>query len=657
MKRKSGFSLSCLVLAIVMILSVFSGCGGGVSLTYNSSALAEGQVGVAYSATVATATGADEITYTLKDGSSLPAGLAFSDGAISGTPTEAVSAKAFTVVATSGSASAEAEFKITVKAADFTYEGGEVSIEVNTTANATVATAQGASGVTYTIKSGNLPQGLTFNNGAISGTATTVGSATIVVTASAAGVTSVDATWTVNVTNPRLVYESLEIDAGLVGVYYTSLVSTATGANNITYAIAEGATVPAGLTLESDGLLHGKPTARGRQNFTVTASATGFTSATAEISFLVRPYEAESLSGTITFTGGKLDDGMSGSLYSKLTGGIKVAMANNDNAVTYELEEGSTLPAGLTLYENGTLYGTPTAIGDYTFTVKASAEGCTAKTAQFTLKITEPRVPFERFMTLETATVGTPYTADLTPESATMQITFTAQTALPAGLTLDTNGTLHGTPTQSARSFTFTIKGTAAGYSDSTCEIVLAIKDAEVALIEGLMEAEYVDLTGKIGAGYSGAANQEQMVQPGAPQGASNNYYVGYTHCMLMLEFKFTCSEAVSGVKIDIGLASELGDVTFTNNEFDIVLNGTSINYGKFNIKGGASAGSWGNFQNFTATRTASLVAGENTLVLMVKENTFLKGQSTGGPGIDYIKITTGATLKWVPCLYNVRGR
>ena len=81
------------------------------------------------------------------------------------------------------------------------------------------------------------------------------------------------------------------------------------------------------------------------------------------------------------------------------------------------------------------------------------------------------------------------------------------------------------------------------------------------------------------------------------------------------------------------------------------------MDYGKFTIPGGESEGSWGNFSNFTASRRAELVEGENSIILVVKPNTFLKGQSTGGPGIDYVQILniSDAVLKWTPCLYNVK--
>lgn len=664
-KRKKALSLLSLILSFVFIISVFAaGCGKDdvddkeeVKLTYTGSTLADGQVGVAYSASVATAEGADSITYALKNGATLPEGLTFGDGAISGTPSKAADAHKFTVVATAGDKSAEAEFTLTVKAANFAYADGEISVEVNKPAEASVATATGATEVTYAIKTGTLPAGLTLGaNGAISGTPTATGTASVVITATAAGIGSADATWEIRVTNPKLVYGEVSVDAGLLGVYYTALVSTATGANNIKYAVAEGSAIPAGLTLEESGLLHGKPTERGRKVFSVTASAEGFEPTTAEVSLLIRPNETDPGSGTISFKGGKLDDGMENAKYVKLTGGVRVAVADNQNPVAYEIADGA-LPSGITMYENGALYGVPAERGNYTFTVKASAEGCEDKTAQFTLKITEPRVPLPAFVTLETAVVGTEYSVNLAPADAAMEITFSAKTALPAGFTLDSDGTLHGTPTASARAFSFTIEGSSSGYSSANCEVTISIRDKEVTLENGKMEAELVDLTGKIGAGYSGAANQEQMVQPGAALGASNNYYVGYTHCTLVLEFKFKSSAAASGVRIDIGLASELGDVTFTPKEMDVVLNGNPIAYGQFKIKGGASAGSWGNFASFTATRSGALIEGDNVIQIIIKPNTFLKGQSTGGPGIDYIQLTSSSTLSWTPCLYNTNGR
>lgn len=129
MKRKYRIVISILCLVcLTFAVAAFAACDDKTeekTIAYTASTLAEATVGTAYSASVATATGADGITYAVKSGSALPSGLELSSaGAISGTPTaEAANAK-FTVVASAeGAASAEAEFTLTVKAEPVTIEG------------------------------------------------------------------------------------------------------------------------------------------------------------------------------------------------------------------------------------------------------------------------------------------------------------------------------------------------------------------------------------------------------------------------------------------------------------------------------------------------------------------------------------------------------
>lgn len=105
-----------------MFVGVAAACGPGESeektIVYTATALENATVGTAYSASLATATGADGIVYALKSGMTPPSGLTLSSaGVLSGTPTaEAANAK-FTVVASAeGAKSAEAEFTLTVTA-------------------------------------------------------------------------------------------------------------------------------------------------------------------------------------------------------------------------------------------------------------------------------------------------------------------------------------------------------------------------------------------------------------------------------------------------------------------------------------------------------------------------------------------------------------
>ena len=62
--------------------------------------------------------------------------------------------------------------------------------------------------------------------------------------------------------------------------------------------------------------------------------------------------------------------------------------ATGDTPITWSLASGSTLPNGLTLNSNGTISGTPTAVGTSTFTVTAT-NGNGSDSKEFTLSINE----------------------------------------------------------------------------------------------------------------------------------------------------------------------------------------------------------------------------------------------------------------------------
>jgi len=117
--KKTLSIILCSILCVLLALPL-AGCKG--ALSYTGSALPEGEVGTAYSQLIATATGSDGITYSLKTGNSLPAGLVLSaGGTISGTPSKAADAVQFTVVAQAdGFKSAEAVFILTIKDSEFT---------------------------------------------------------------------------------------------------------------------------------------------------------------------------------------------------------------------------------------------------------------------------------------------------------------------------------------------------------------------------------------------------------------------------------------------------------------------------------------------------------------------------------------------------------
>lgn len=185
-------------------------------ITYSSFDLPNGKVNEPYIQNLASASGMNDISYSLKEGSLLPKGLALSlDGILSGIPEE-VSESTFTVVASSkGANDKEAEFKVTIEPGekkeedlghivfdDFDLPSGLVGSEYNQS----IRKAYGAKNIQYAFRfssSGGLPSGLKAdkNLGIISGTPkdSTEGVIKFRVIASAEGCESVTANITMRI--------------------------------------------------------------------------------------------------------------------------------------------------------------------------------------------------------------------------------------------------------------------------------------------------------------------------------------------------------------------------------------------------------------------------------------------------------------------------
>jgi len=134
---------------------------------------------------------------------------------------------------------------------------------------------------------------------------------------------------------------------------------TADGDTPITWSIISG-TLPAGLSMDSAGLISGTPTADGSYQFTVQASNThGNETLIETVDIVVDPAAVPSITNAAP-------DGAVGVAYSHQY------TASGDTPITWSILNG-VLPPGLTLDSDGLLSGTPTAGGDpYTFTVRAT---------------------------------------------------------------------------------------------------------------------------------------------------------------------------------------------------------------------------------------------------------------------------------------------
>ncbi|MFT7773179.1 MAG: putative Ig domain-containing protein [Roseateles sp.] len=281
------------------------------------------------------------------------------------------------------------------------------------------------------------------------------GTDTFTYTATNGGGTSAPATVSITVSNATVTYSPSSPSAGGVGSAYSQSIASASGATApYSYALASGS-LPAGLTLASNGTISGTPTAGGSFNIIVTAtdSSTG-----------TGPFSATS--GTLTLTvavptiavnPASLSNASTGSAYS-----ASVTGSGGTAAYTFAVTAGG-LPAGLTLASNGTLSGTPTASGTFNFTVTAtdSSTGTGPYTGSrpYSLTVDAPTVTVAP-VSLTAATVGASTNQTVTASGGVGPYTYAVTAgSLPAGLSLSSGGVISGTPTAGG-SFNFTVTAT-----------------------------------------------------------------------------------------------------------------------------------------------------------------------------------------------------
>ena len=394
-----------------------------------------------------TATGTAPITWSIVSGA-LPPGLSFVSYTISGYPSIAGTFN-FTVQATNSMGSDTKALSITIVAATVpptitttTIPDGTVGTSYNQTLSAT-----GTTPINWSLASGNLPTNLTLSTtGTISGTPTTVGTFNFTVQATnSAGNATKALSITINGVAP--VITTTTLPNGTVEVAYNQTL-TATGTQPITWSVI-GGSLPTNLTLSPAGVISGTPTATGTFNFTVQASNSGG-NATKALSITIN-----GITPVITTT--SLPNGTIDVAYNQ------ALTATGTQPITWSVISGN-LPTNLTLSTTGTISGTPTAVGTFSFTVQASnSAGNTTKALSIMINGVAPVITTT---TLPGGIVGTTYSTQLAA-TGTTPITWSLENGnLPNGLTLSTAGVISGTPIAAGAS-NFMIKATNSAGSNT----------------------------------------------------------------------------------------------------------------------------------------------------------------------------------------------
>jgi|GEM_PF-466984 len=480
------------------------------TLSVTTTSLASGTVGTVYSATLQAMGGVAPYTW---NATGLPAGLSLNatSGVLSGTPTTPGAQTATITVTDSGAPQqhAVAPFVITIAPAVLAITTTSLpGASVNTAYSQTLRYTGGTPPVIWSVTSGSLPSGLLLNaaTGAISGTPTTTGVSTFTVKAADSGSPQQAQTQALSITVSAipLAITTTSLPNAEAASVYSAVLTSSGGAGSITWSVI--GSLPTGLSLNTaTGAITGTPTTAGTVNFTVKAADSSVPQQTQTANLSIVIYTQ------LTVTTSSLPNGTVGSAYSS-----QLQSSGGSGSVTWSLQAGSSLPAGLSLSSGGLISGTPSAQGTTGFTVQAT-DSVTTATAHLGIlvNVTTLMVPTT---SLPNGTQNDPYQGVIQATGGVTPYTISVISgSLPASLSFSScnggcNGAfqLTGTPTTTG-TYNFTIK---IADSETTPQTVTQSYSVIIGVATPLSIGSGSMASGEIGLPFSFFLNANGGTQP-----------------------------------------------------------------------------------------------------------------------------------------------
>jgi large repetitive protein len=320
----------------------------------------------------------------------------------------------------------------------------------------TTFTRSGGTGTNFNWStSGTLPPGYSVNSttGELAGSTTSAGNFQFSVSVFDSFGNSGNRTYNLKINNLLFITTDAFLQ-GQVGMPFSFGLTATGGENNgpYTWALASS-TLPAGLNLNpATGLISGVPLGPpGVFSFSVTATDTAVpTQTTNPVSFDIQILPAP----LAIISTSPLPRGIRTLAYA-----VNLGASGGIPPYSWDLVTGS-FPPGITLTPAGALTGTPTQVGNFSFTVQVNDNSESQGASRtFALAVVEP-LQISTASPLPSGVAGAPYTTTFAATGGTPPRTgwTVASGNLPPGLTLNpSTATLSGTPTASG-SFNFSVQ-------------------------------------------------------------------------------------------------------------------------------------------------------------------------------------------------------